>query len=107
MLPRLLDRHLVLFGPLAAAVDLAVGLRDSAEVVRGEGELPARRARRSRGSATTAPSASVGLEQEELRRHRVDDVDRGDAAVAEVLLGEEERLSVLVGDDLGPAQVCR
>ena len=37
MLPRLLDRHLVFFGPLAAAVHLAVRQRIRPQVVRRKG----------------------------------------------------------------------
>jgi hypothetical protein len=39
-------------------------------------------------------------EQQELRRHRIEHVGGGDAAVAVVLLAELERLAVGVGDEL-------
>ena len=96
---RLLDRHLVLLGLLAAAVDLAVGLRIRAQVVRGEGELPPRRGgvvehRRDRGLQQFV------VQQHEDRRGRIDHIDRADAAVAEVLLAEEHRPAVGGGDEL-------
>ena len=94
----LLDRHHVglVLRVLAAAVDLAVGLRIGADVVRGERELPARR--RAVDHRGGDQRLGVGrTHQQELRRGGVDDVDGGDAAVAAVLLGEEHRLLVGVG----------
>ena len=74
--------------PLAAAVDLAVGLRVGAEVVGGRRGTSSRPRRRSPGAGRRMPLASVGVEQQEHAGARVDHVDRRDAAVGEVLLGE-------------------
>ncbi len=95
----LFDGHLVLFGALAPAVDLAVGLGIGAEVVGGEGELPAS------AGGVLHEWAELGLEHlgalvEEEGAGGVDDVDGGDAPVAGVLLGEHEGPAVPVGDDL-------
>ena len=95
----LLDGHLVFFGLLAAAVDLAVGERVLAEIVRGEGELPAG----ERGVFEDREELGfqqLGVEEEEERGGGVDDVDGGDAAVGEVLFGEEHGVAVGVGDEL-------
>ena len=73
--------------PLAAAVDLAVGLRVGAEVVRGEGELPAV----AGGVVHERHEERLGqrgAEQQELRRHRIEHVRGADAAVGVVLLAE-------------------
>ena len=78
-------------GPLAAAVDLAVGLRVGPEVVRRERERPAARP----GVVEDRDDLrlqQVRVQQQEERRRRVDHVDRADAAVAEVLLREHEEL---------------
>ena len=94
-----LDRHLVFLGPLAAAVDLAVGQRIGAEIVRGEGPLPARR------GCVVEVLHEDGLgqgraEQQKLRSHRINYIDRADTAVGEILLGEDQRRAGGVGDDL-------
>ena len=64
-----------------------------------EGELPALRGRVVQHGRQRRLGQRRAEEQEE-RVHRVDDVDSGDAAVAEVLLGEQERLAVGVGRQL-------
>ena len=95
----LLHRHLVDLGPLAAAVNLAVGDRIGPQVVRGEREFPSARGRvvQDRGQRRLGQGRA---EQEEDRRRRVDHVDGGDAAVAEILLREQQRLAVRVGHQL-------
>ncbi len=44
--------------------------------------------------------ASDGPKQQELRRHRIEDVRRRDAAVRVIFLAELQRLPVGVGDEL-------
>ena len=95
----LLDGHLVVLAALAAAIDLAVGVRIGAEVVRREGELPAL----ARGVVHERHEERLGqrrAEEQELRRHRIEHVRGADAAVGVVLLAELERLAVGVGDEL-------
>ena len=93
----LLDRHLVLFGALTAAIDLAIGQRVSAEVVRRKRPPPARRSRVIHNRHEHG-LRQRGTEQQELRRHRINHIHGADAAVRKVLLGEHERLAVGVGD---------
>ena len=81
---------------LTASVDLAVRLRIDADVVGSERELPTRvgainQCRSDQGLGESRPH------QQKLRRGRVNDVNRRDATVAAILLGEEERLFVRVG----------
>ena len=101
----LLDRHHVglVRRRLSAAVDLAVGLRIHADVVRGERKLPARRRTVDQGRRDQRLGESRA-HQQKLRCGRIDDVDRGDAAVAAILLGEEERLVVAIGRQPAPGQ---
>ena len=66
-----LDRHLVVLGALAAAVDLAVGEWVGAEVVRGEGPLPARQGGVVEDRLELGLE-QVGLEEEEERRRRIE-----------------------------------
>ena len=54
------DGHLVVFGVFAAAVDLAVGEGVLAEVVGGEGEVPAGGGRRIRGRGGAGPRGGAG-----------------------------------------------
>ncbi len=92
----LLHRHLVLLGPLAAAVDLAVGQRILADVVRREGQAPARQA----GVLEDERQHALGqrrVQQQKNGARRIGDVHGADAAVGEILLGEEERRAVDVG----------
>ncbi len=99
----LLDRHLVLFRSLAAAIALAVGVRVLTEVVRCEGKLP------TIGSRVVHERDEERLgqrraEQQELRRHRIKHVGRADAAVRVVLLAELQRLAVAVGHELAGSE---
>ena len=93
-----LDRHLVLLGALAAAIDLAVGLGIGAEIVRRERKLPAI-AGRVIHERHDKRLGERRAEQQKLRRHRVEHVGRGDAAVGVILLAELKRLAVGVGDE--------
>ena len=94
----LLHGHLVVFGAFAAAVDLAIGERIGAQIVRRKRPLPARQ----RGVLHHRLELRLqqrGIEEEEERRGRIDHVDGGDAAVGEVLLGEEHGRAVHVGGE--------
>ena len=82
------DGHLVFFGALAAAVDLTIGERVGAEVVGGEGPLPAREGGVFEDGFELG-FEERGIEEEEEGRGGIEDVDGGDAAVGEVLFGEE------------------
>ena len=95
----LLDRHLVLFRPLPAAVALAVGVRVLSQVMRREGELPTLRGRvaherHHEGLGQRRPK------QQELGRHGVKHVRGRDAAVAVVFLAELQRFAVGVRHEL-------
>jgi len=95
----LLDGHLVLLGALAAAVDLAVGVRVLAQVMRSKREPPSL----GRGVVHERHEERFGHrwpEQQKLRGHRVEHVGGPDAAVGVVLLAELQRLAVGVGDEL-------
>jgi len=92
----LFHRHLVLLGALAAAVDLSVGLRVGAQIVRREGEAPAVHARVIHHRLKLRLHETRAEEQREGRRG-VDHVHGGDAAVREVLLGEVEGGAVGIG----------
>ena len=98
--PGLLDRHLVDLGPLAAAVDLAVGQGVGAQVVRCERELPAARGRVAQHRDQRRLGQRRAEQQEDRRGPGVDHVHGGDAAVAEVLLGEQQGLALRVGHEL-------
>ena len=95
----LFHRHLVLLGALAAAVDLAVGQRIRAQIVRREGPRPA-------GHACVFEHRlqlrlqQARIEEQRERRARIDHVHRGDAAVAEILLGEVHGGAVGIGHQL-------
>ena len=92
----LFHRHLVLFGALAAAIDLAVGLRIRAQIVRREGEAPAIHARVIHHGLELRLQQARAEEQRE-RRAGIDHVHRGDAAVAEILLRKVERGAIDIG----------
>ena len=92
----LFHRHLVLFGALAAAVDLPVGLRIRAQIVRRERKAPAIHARVIHHRLQLRLQQARAEEQRE-RRAGIDHVHRGDAAVAEILLREVQRGAVGIG----------
>jgi hypothetical protein len=92
----LLDRHLIVLGLLAAAVDLAIGHGVRAQVVRGKRELPSRRDRIVQHRHQHG-LRERGAEEEQLRGCRVDHVHCGNAAVAEVLLGEPQGQALGIG----------
>ena len=94
-----LHRHLILLGPLAAAIDLAVGERIGAEVMRGEREFPAL-AHRIVHEGHDEGLRHGRSEQQELRRHRIEDIGGADASVRVVLLAEGNRLAVGIGHEL-------
>ena len=93
-----LDGHLVFLAGLAVAVNLAVGHRVNAEVVRREREFPAfaggviheRNQKRLRQRRA---------EKQELRGHRIKDIRGADATVGVGLFAELHRLAVVVGDE--------
>ena len=94
----LLDRHFEVFlaGTFAATVDLPVGLRINANVVRRERKLPLRRGainhvRRHQG-------LGVGwTHQQKLGCRRVNHIHGGDAAIAGIFFGEQQRLAMGIG----------
>ncbi len=94
----LLDwHHIGLVGRrLSAGVDLTVGLRIHADVVRGKWELPARRSAVDQGRCDES-LRECRPHQQKLRRGGIDHVNRGNAAVAAVFLREQEWLFVGVG----------
>ena len=96
----LLDRHHVRFirRRFSAGVDLPVCLRIHADVVRCERKLPPRRRAVDQGRRNERPGVGWS-HQQKLRCGRIDHVDRGNAAVAAVFLGEEQRLFVAVGGE--------
>ena len=83
----LFHRHLVLFRPFAAPIDLAIGVRICAEIVGSERECPAlgRRVVHERHEKRLGQRRT---EQQELGRHRIEHIGRADAAVRVVLLAE-------------------
>ena len=91
----LLDRHLALLGLLAAAVDLTVGERVRAEVVRREREFPGRRGG-ERQDRLELGLQEGGIEKEKEGAGRIEHVDRAHAAVARVLLREVQEASIVV-----------
>ncbi len=109
-----LDRHLGLDDVqglvlVPVAIGLAVGERIGAEIVRGEGIRPIRTG--AIGEVGIQHGADQrGVEGEEHRGGRVGHIDGCDAAIGEILLGEQQRLAggacgELVGrDGVTPAQ---
>ena len=97
--PAFLDRHLVVLGALATAVNLAVGVRILAEVMWGEREAPAV----GGGVVHERDEERLGQrrpEEQELRRHRIEKIRGADAAIAVVFLAELEGLAVGVRHEL-------
>ena len=95
----LLDRHLVLLGAFAAAINLAVRLGISAEVMRRERELPTF-ACRIVHEGHKERLRRRWSEEQELRRHRIKHVRSANATVRVVLFAELERLAIVIGDEL-------
>ena len=92
----LFDRHLIFFGAFGAAVDLAISPRVGAEIVRRERPAPTRHTGVLQHGRQLRLNQR-GTEQQRERRAGVDDVDRGDAAVAEILFGKEHGGAVGIG----------
>ena len=93
----LFDGHLVPRRALAAAVNLAVGVRIGAEVVRRERKIPAL----ARGVIHERHEKRFGhgrSEQQELRRHGIKDIRRSNAAIGMILLAELQRLAIGIRD---------
>ena len=95
----LLDGHLVGFGPLAAAVNLPIGLRISAEIMGSKRPTPARGGRVIQNRYQHR-FGQRGAKEKELRRHRIDHVHGSDAAIGKIFLGKHERLATGIGNDL-------
>ena len=83
---------------IAAAVNLAGGVRVGAQIVRGRVMLPARAGRVIHQRAK-AGLEQVGAEGHHQRAGGVEHVDGGATAVGEVLFREAQRLAVGVGTD--------